>query len=136
MAQPARANFLIGHELAEWWYLTRGRRFENLAHKEAACDALGARLACPQPAFARAVRTIGHRVHTLARCFIVPQGLALLRVGEVTGRPVAFVRSPPIVRGEDFAWPDGPGLRKAVERPPASVHLVRADERWGLMARR
>lgn len=129
---PHRMNFLIGHELAEWWATTQHLRFGSLAEREAYCDALGARLACPRPAFSRAVRSSGHRVHALARAFIVPQGLALLRIGEVTGRPVVFHRSTPIARGEPFVWPT---VHDACRRRDG-VHPVRVDGLWGLMATR
>lgn len=125
---PARARFVCGHEIAEWWYRHRGAHLGlPLLELEARCDALGARLAAPRKAFERAVRTVGHRVHVLAAAFIVPQAVALLRVGEVTGRPVKLVRHPEIQRGEAFDF-----LAPGRDR----FHQIRADERWGLMATR
>ncbi len=131
LAPKPRARWLIGHELGEWWY--RERVFASHAEREAWCDALGAALVAPRLAFRSAMGAIGHRVHVLAEAFHVPQSLALLRVGEVAGRPVALLRPAPIVRGAEFAWPAGPALARAVRRPPAGVHPVRVEERWGLM---
>lgn len=134
-----RARWLVGHELAEWWYRkVRGYTGEDVEER---CDALGAALVAPRPAVRAELRRLGgHRVHLLAERFGTTQSVALLRIGEVTGRPVALVRKPaPIVRGEPFEWPsDLRELRAAVERPPAGVHPLRiTDEanRWGLMAR-
>lgn len=129
---PARARWLVGHELAEWWYLRTAYRGEDV---ELRCDALGAALVAPRPAFLLALRARGHRVHELAKDFKTTQALALLRIGETTGRPVALVRPTPILRGEGFAWPTGPGLARAVRQPPPSVHPIRVDGRFGLMAR-
>ena len=132
LAPKDRARWIVGHELAEWWL--RDHRFNCHSEREAWCDALGAALVAPLEVFEAATRAIGHRVHRLAEAFHVPQALALLRVGEVSGRPVALLRPKPVVRGASFAWPDREGLAGAVARPPAGVHPVRVDKRWGLMA--
>lgn len=105
MVLPERAAWLIGHELGEWWYRTRGHAF-SLAELEARCDAFGAALVAPRPAFARAIKRIGHRVHILARRFRTTQAVALLRIGEVAGRPVAYEGTRARVeRGDAFVWP-------------------------------
>lgn len=132
---PVRQREVVSHELAEWRAETTGRRFRSLAHREAWCDAVGARLLCPAPAFRRAVRQVGHRVHGLADAFGTTQGMALLRLGEVTGRPVVLLRARgSIARGAPFGWPEEAVLARAIRRPPPSIHPVRADDRWGLMA--
>jgi hypothetical protein len=134
-APPDRARWLVGHELAEWWY--RDRFFPGgHVEREAWCDALGAALVAPRPAFLSAMRALEHRVHRLAEAFDVPRALALLRIGEVDRRAVIYVRpSGPIARGAAFGWPIGPGLVRAVGRPPPGVHPVRLDgHRMGLMA--
>lgn len=123
---PERARWLVGHELAEWWHLITGYVGDDV---EARCDAVGAALVAPRAAFRRAVHRVGHSVHRLAEAFVVPQALSLLRIGEVTGRPVLLLRRPtPLHRGEPYAWP----RRGARDR---HAHPVRLDgSRWGLMA--
>jgi len=127
----------IAHELGEWFYDRRGY---DEPDREARCDAVGAALCAPRSAFKRAMRTVGHRVSVLARAFVVEQSLALLRVGEVSGRPVMLLHpAGPIVRGDPFAWPSTSALRRALEEGRETVHPIRitdAASRWGLMARR
>lgn len=125
---PARARWLVGHELAEWYYQRSGYIGDDIEDR---CDAVGAALVAPARAFRSGVRAVGYSVHELAAAFVVPEALALLRVGEVTGRPVLLLRKPaPIHRGEPYVWP------KRGMRDP-SVHPIRIDgARWGLMAER
>jgi hypothetical protein len=131
-ATPERQRWLVGHELGHWWYERAGYTGEDL---EARCDVFGACLVAPGPAFRAAVKARGHKVHALAREFATTQAVALLRLGEVTGRPVAYVRPrSAIARGDAFAWPSHPELVKAVANPPRGVHPVKVDGRWGLMA--
>lgn len=119
---------VAGHELGEWFAEVTGRSFDSLAQREAWCDAVGARLVAPSAAVARIVRRYGHRVHGLAEVFGVSQSLALLRIGEVTGRPVAILgRSYPLVRGAPFVWHR--------DMPRDVAHPVRVDNRLGWMAR-
>lgn len=133
----ARARWLVGHELAEWHYLRARYRGADI---EARCDALGAALVAPRPAFLAATRAVGHAVFSLAEAFGVTQSVALLRIGEVTGRPVVLLRSPePIVRGGAFEWPSTSGLVRALRERRSEVHPLRiSDEpgKWGLMAER
>ncbi len=131
----ARARWLVGHELGHWLYRERGLPREE---EEARCDAMGAALVVPRRAFQEAIRNLGgHRVHRLASAFVTTQSIALLRIGEVTGRPGALVRQrDALVRGEAFGWP--PDLQRAAQRPPPELHPLRiTDEigRVGLMAR-
>lgn len=128
-----RAVFITAHECAEWFYRSIDYREPDIEHR---CDALGAYLVAPRAAFRLAIATLGHSVRDLASAFNAPRSLALLRIGETTGRPVILLRREPIARGDDFGWPSGPGLARAVKRPPPSVHPVRAGDYWGLMARR
>jgi hypothetical protein len=131
----ARATWLVGHELAE-------RRLRHLRYRgsdiEARCDALGAALVAPRPAFRAAIRELGHAVYALAESFNTTQSVALLRIGEVTGRPVVLLRWPdPIVRGGPYEWPSTSELVRTLRERRPEVHPVRiVDERgkWGLMA--
>lgn len=134
---PARARWLAAHEIAEWYYAHIEYDEPDVEER---CDALGAALIAPRLAFRRAISVLDHSVYQLAEAFATTQSLALLRVGEVTGRPVALLRSPePIYRGEPFAWPKCSSLRRALDAGRALVHpLAIRDEpnRVGLMARR
>lgn len=130
-----RARWLTGHELSERYYAETGYDGADIEER---CDALGAALVAPRPTFLRAMRTLGHRVHALADAFATTQSLALLRIGEVSGRPVMLLRSPePLVRGEPYGWPSTSALVRTLRERPAGVHPLRiTDEpgKWGLMA--
>jgi len=129
---PARARWLVGHELAEWWYQQRGYRGEDLEQR---CDALGAALVLPRRVLQAARRQHGDDVHAIAKTLRVTQSLALLRVGEVTGTPSAVVRKAgAIVRGEAYVWPvplvltgpdEHPGIKKVeIDDEPKRKGLV------------
>lgn len=133
-APADRARWLVGHELAEWWY--RGRVFAGgHPEREAWCDALGAALVAPRDAFRQATAVLGGRVHRLAEAFNAPRALALLRIGEVTGRPVVYCHPErQLARGTPFVWPRA-ALQRALRERPRGVHPVRLDgQRMGLMA--
>lgn len=132
-ATVARRRWLIGHELAEYWYAQAGYRGADIERR---CDALGGALACPRRPFLALVRRYGHSPSRLARACKVTTSCALLRVGETTGRPVVLLTRTPVFRGEPYAWPEGGALRAVIRDRPAGVHPVRlVDERlWGLMA--
>ena len=134
---PARARLKAAHELGHWWYERVGYRGRDIEHR---CDLFGAAIVAPWPAFKASMRWAGHRVHDLARCFNTTQSLALLRVGEVSGRPVMLLRpAGPIVRGEAFVWPRTSTVVRALGEGRAAVHPLRINDepdRVGLMARR
>lgn len=125
----AREAWVIGHELGHWYFRTRGLRPDC---EEARCDAIGACLVAPRPPFADAARILGHRVHELAAAFHTMQGLALLRLGEVTGRPVLLrLGRRDVVRGAPFVWGHDPfGLPRDV------AHRISVDGSWGMMVDR
>ncbi len=126
---PARARWLVGHELAELHYARTGYRGRDI---EARCDALGAALCLPRRALLGLVRHHAHRVHAIARLTRLTQSLVLLRIGEVTGRPVALLRAPaPTVRGDAFAWPVEPSLFVPGAHP---LRITDEPQRVGLMA--
>ena len=104
----ARARHRIGHELGHLFY----ERVEYAgADLEERCDLFGAALCMPRRAARAALRSVGHRVHGLAAHFGVTQSVSLLRIGEVTGRPVCLLCfKGPIARGADFAWPSASAL--------------------------
>jgi hypothetical protein len=128
-----RARWLAAHELAEWYYAFIGYDGDDIEER---CDACGAALVAPRPAFRLAMKVRGGAVYALASDFATTQSLALLRIGEVTGRPVRLLRWPrPITRGEPFLFPRLSEIVSARDR--SIVHPLRIrDEpnRWGLMA--
>lgn len=131
---PARrARFVVAHEIAEWWYMRNNYACLDIEDR---CNALGAALVVPRPAAQQVLREAGHSPMMLAQVFGVERCLALLRIGEVTGRPVALLRKCPIFRGEAFEWPQDPvELERLVREPAPEIHPVRLEQRWGLMAR-
>ncbi len=132
---PERLRHTIGHEIGEWYYALIGYEGDDIEER---CDALGAALAVPRVEFRRAVGAVGHRVFALAAAFGVQQSVALLRLGEVTGRPVALLRpTAPIYRGDPFEWPRTSALVRALREGRGRVHPIRivdSPDRWGLMA--
>lgn len=124
---PDRRGWILGHEILHAWVRMHGLRVD---HEELVADAVGARLVAPAAAFRRAIGLHGCRVHELATRFRTTQALALLRVGEVTGRAVMVDRPyRRIARGEHFVWPQD--LRLV---PREVAHPIRIDGRWGMMA--
>lgn len=133
----ARRKFVRAHELAHLYYESVSYRNADLEER---CDAGAAILCMPRGDVRRALGHLGgHRVYALAERFGVTQSVALLRIGEVTGRPVMLLRPlAPIVRGVPFEWPSTSALRRALEEGRSEVHPLRIrDEvdKWGLMAR-
>ncbi len=134
-ASPTRAKWLVGHELGEWYL--RKTRYAG-SDVELRANAIGSALCCARRPFKRLCNQYGHRVHRLAKAFGVQQGVALLRIGEVTGRPVVYICRHPVARGASWEWPaTAEELRQAVQRPPSNVHPIRISDadRWGLMAK-
>lgn len=125
---PEREAWADGHELGHWLHQSQRRR----ERPEAYYDAVGACLVASRPAFYDATRIIGHRVHELAAAFSTLQGLALLRLGEVTGRPVCL-RSGRllIVRGNAFEWGADPAAL-----PRDVAHPIKVDGGIGYMVDR
>jgi hypothetical protein len=98
-----RARFLIGHELAHVVHDRAGYVGEDLERR---CDALGAALAVPRRAYLRALSIADANIRKLAALLGTTESVAVLREGEVRGRPVAVVRRHgAIVRGDAFVWP-------------------------------
>lgn len=105
--------FVVAHELAEW-----GFRQRDDAATEALCDATAAAILAPRPFFAAQLERGLPDFSSLAATFRTTESCMALRLGEVTGRPLALV-SPGLVRvrGDDWAWPDADAVRKAARTP-------------------
>lgn len=80
-------SYLIGHELAEWFY--RDRQHEP--NVEEACNRLSASLVATRTAFVTVLRNFGRNVRRLSNAFVCSDTLATLRIAEVTGTPTALV---------------------------------------------
>lgn len=131
---PARARWRIGHELGHWWYDRIGYRGEDIEQR---CDALGAALIAPRPAWLALRRRVGDDVSELATALATTQSLVLLRRGECEGTPTALVSGRVLVRGWDFAWPDEATVRRIarVGHPRLrKVTLTDEGKRVGLLA--
>lgn len=104
-----RKRWAICHELAEWWLWREGvrdSRIENVA------DGIAAGLLAPRRAFLAALRD-GSGSPELAQRFGTTESCAVLRLGEVTGHPLALVAPNRVrVRGDEFVWGDEDQVRR------------------------
>lgn len=125
-----RGRQVLGHELGHVYAAKMLRREVT----EEWCDAFGAMLSAPRRAVRGAIAEVGHRVGDLAELLEVERAAALLRIGEVSGRPVALIRRPGLVvpRGEPFPWP--PSIEEALAARAVGLHPVRVGARWGMMS--
>ncbi len=130
-----RARWLIAHEVAHWWYARIGYRGEDI---ETRCDALGAALIAPRPAWQTVRRAVGCGIRELAGALATTQSLVLLRRGECDGVPAALVEPRRVlVRGETWGWPDEATVRRVARSGAPGVRRVRITDEWkrsGLMA--
>ncbi len=106
---PVRRRFAIAHELGHHVLGLDSSSREN----EELCDAFAAALVAPGDTFRRAVATLGLDLPALARLFGSTESLVALRLGEVTGAPVALVAPGRVrIRGVDYGWPPAAELRR------------------------
>lgn len=85
---PARRNFAVAHEIAEWALDCEGYREDD---RELFANAIAAGIVAPREAFLPLFRDYGFDLATLAAQFNAPEGLIALRVGETTETAVALV---------------------------------------------
>lgn len=110
---PARLRFAVAHELAHWALGDCSTGVDL----EARCDALAACLVAPRRAFLHALRETD-RYHLLAERFATTESCVALRLGEVTGEPLALVAPLSVrVRGEAYVWPGERELRALAAKP-------------------
>lgn len=111
----ARRRWAICHELAEWWMWREDIRDEWV---EGYADAIAAGLLVPRAAFQCALREVGDEYHRLAEWFGTTESCTALRLGEVTGEPLALIAPRVVrVRGEEFGWPPEHELRALTKKP-------------------
>lgn len=127
---PVEINFLVAHELAEHWLRREAYQSE---HIEDVANAIAASLVAPRCAFARAVREHGHDYPMLAALFCATESLVVLRIGEVTGEPIALVAPHRVrTRGQlSFQWGSEQDVRELArsQRPGLRKTRLRDDPR-------
>lgn len=102
-----RLAHVVGHELGHWIC-----RIEGVPDDEERCDAIGAAIVAPAPAFASVLARRPPRLRDLAWLFSTSESLVALRVAEVTGAPLALITPDRVrVRGR-YDWPPESGLRE------------------------
>ncbi len=102
---PERQRWVAAHELGHWWWEHEmGYSGSDL---EARCDALGAALVAPAAIVRASTAKHSGDVVAIARDLKTTQSVALLRLGEVLGEPVALLRRrrSTIIRGRFVSWP-------------------------------
>jgi len=106
---PIELNFLLCHELAEWWCTELGYDRPN---REWVCNRIAARLIAPSPAVRAALKATVGTPEALAAWFACSETVAALRRGEVSGRPLVVVDPAWLMAaGDPWAWPPEPTLR-------------------------
>lgn len=124
---PLYALFAVGHELGHWLLAREGYDGDD---EERAADYLGAALLAPRRAFLAARRALGDDLPALAEALSMTETGAALRLGEVTGVPLAVVAPARIrVRGpEAWTWPDEGTLRRWARRPAPGLRKTRLHD--------
>ena len=122
LSGPALA-WSVGHELGERALAAAGYGEPD---REQVADAVAAALVAPRPAFRSALAAFGatpDALSSLAHAFGITQSIAALRIGEVTGRPLALVTPRRVhVRGDAYVWPCEKTVRRvAAGHDPAPV---------------
>jgi len=123
-----RVRWVVAHELG---HLALGLDSSSRANEDA-CDAFAAALLLPRQAFGAALAEVGPSYAKLARWFVTTESCAALRLGEVTGVPLALITPKRIrTRGAEFSWPADlsrrvPGLKRATLRDDRRRVALRA----------
>lgn len=100
---PMRRRFLVAHELGERQLRRRCHGDEYIEQK---CDSFAAALMAPRAAVRAALDEHGRHLPSLASALEVSESIAALRLGEVTGSPLALVTPRSVrVRGDAWVWP-------------------------------
>ncbi|WP_275936755.1 ImmA/IrrE family metallo-endopeptidase [Labilithrix luteola] len=117
------ALFAIAHELGHWLI---GRHHFRNDDEERAADYLAGALLAPRRAFLAARRALGDDLPALSSTFRTTETGAALRLGEVTGRPLAVISPARVrVRGpSDAVWPPEGTLRQWARRPVEGTRRV------------
>ncbi len=117
-------RWLLAHELSERHLLRRSYAPDEI---EQLADAVAAALIAPKQAVRTALRSFGRHLPNLALVLGTTQSIAALRLGEVTGSPLALVTPRHVhVRGEEFGWPSERAVR-ALASGAVPEELVRLE---------
>lgn len=104
-----RLAHVVGHELGHWVCQQAG-----VVDDEDLCDAIGAAIVAPRPAFASGLaRRLTLR--ELAWLFATSESLVALRYAEVTGEPLALVTPERVRLRGHHDWPPENELRKLAQ---------------------
>lgn len=123
---PERVNFLIGHELGHWLCQREDYREDDI---EETCDGLGAAIVAPRRGFLRLLRVHGEQLSELGAAVRATESLAVLRLGETTGMPLALVAPVRVrVRGAEWAWPAETEIRRLARRPAHGLRKIRLGD--------
>lgn len=123
-------QWALAHELAER-ILSRGCWSSEIVEQFA--DAIAGALLVPAPLFRAGLRACGRSLPRLSQAFGVSQSVVSLRLGEVTGSPLALVTRQRVhIRGDMWGWPAERDLRRlaiATVLPPEVERVVLTDSR-------
>lgn len=101
-----RLAHVVGHELGHWIC-----RAEGVPDDEEQCDAIGAAIVAPAPAFASALARRPAKLRDLAWLFSTSESLVALRYAEVTRKPLALVTPERVRLRGHHDWPPENELR-------------------------
>lgn len=127
---PAYELHAIAHELGHWLVRREGLGTGDL-REERMADYVGAAVIAPRAAFRAAYRTFGEDLPMLAERFGITETGAALRLGEVTGQPLAVVSPQQVrVRGGngEWVWRDEHTVREWERRPIPGIRKVRLTD--------
>ncbi len=124
---PRRRRYVLAHELAERHLVLHCYEREDV---ERLADGIAAAIVLPRRAVQDAVRGVGRHLLELSELLGASQSVVALRLGEVTGSPLALVTPRHVhVRGEEFGWPDEEGLRRLARGAlPAELERVEVTD--------
>jgi hypothetical protein len=106
----------VAHELGEWWLGEIDYREPDV---EEMAQWMAGALIAPRPFVRAAVAAFGRDLGELAPTLHLSQSATALRLGEVTGSPLALVTSKRIhVRGEGWVWPTEETIRGWAKKGP------------------
>ena len=102
-----RLAHVVGHELGHWVCQQAG-----VVDDEDRCDAIGAAIVAPAPAFRSVLARRPPRLRDLAWAFSTSESLVALRYAEVTGEALALVTPDRVRLRGGYDWPPENELRE------------------------
>jgi hypothetical protein len=114
----------LAHELAHHAVAMAGF---GTPHDERLVAAVGARLVTPPQAFRRAIKWGADRAR-LATTFSVSETCAALRIGELTGEPIAVITRSRVLAAGEWPWPAEDVLRRMVRQRQSGLIIERCGD--------